>query len=142
VLERPRCGRAAEERDELTPCQLIELHPHKLIGGQIEGYQDIKKRRASQAVAKLDFVTHHPLPMTGLGGKPISRSQWKDGFGADSGPSRGDRCRRALRPIEASKTVVCYVRFTSVRDVLERPGYTNIGHSAMASPKGQIDPQR
>jgi hypothetical protein len=39
--------------------------------GQIEGYQDIKKRGASQAVAKLDFATHHPLPMTGLGGKPI-----------------------------------------------------------------------
>ena len=30
--------------------------------------------------------------------KPISRSQWNDGFGADSGPSRGDACRRALRP--------------------------------------------
>ena len=38
---------------------------------QIEGYQDIKKRGASPAAAKLDFVTHHPLPMTGLGGKPI-----------------------------------------------------------------------
>jgi hypothetical protein len=35
--------------------------------GQIEGYQDIKKRGASQAVAKLDFATHHPLPMTGPG---------------------------------------------------------------------------
>jgi hypothetical protein len=38
--------------------------------------------------------------------------QWNDRYGADSGPSRGDLCRRALRPIEASKTVVCYVRFT------------------------------
>jgi hypothetical protein len=32
---------------------------------------------------------------------PISRSQWNDGFGSDSGPSRGDSCRRAIRPIEA-----------------------------------------
>jgi hypothetical protein len=46
--------------------------------GQIEGYQDIKKRGASQAVAKLDFVTHHPLPMTGLGGKLIRRIEMPD----------------------------------------------------------------
>ena len=30
--------------------------------------------------------------------KPISRSQWNDGFGADSGPSQGDSRRRAIRP--------------------------------------------
>ena len=30
--------------------------------------------------------------------KGISRSQWNDAFPADSGPSRGDPCRRALRP--------------------------------------------
>jgi hypothetical protein len=33
-----------------------------------------------------------------LGGKPISRSHLNDGFRANSGPSRGDLCRRALRP--------------------------------------------
>jgi hypothetical protein len=31
---------------------------------------------------------------------PISRSQWNDGFGPDSGPSGGDPCRHALRPSE------------------------------------------
>jgi len=30
--------------------------------------------------------------------KPISRSQWNDGYGADCGPSRSDLCRRAFRP--------------------------------------------
>ena len=45
--------------------------------------------------------------------KPISRSQWSDGYGADSGPSRGEPCRRALRPIEASKAAICNGRFTS-----------------------------
>jgi hypothetical protein len=36
-----------------------------------------------------------------------------DGFGADSCPSRDDPCRRALRPIEASKAAGYYVRSTS-----------------------------
>ena len=53
--------------------------------------------------------------------KPISRSQWNDGYGADSGPSRGDPCRRAYRPIEASKTVVCDVRNTSTPAVRFAP---------------------
>jgi hypothetical protein len=35
------------------------------------------------------------------------------GFGADSGPTRGDPCRPAIRPFEASKAAVCYVRDTS-----------------------------
>jgi hypothetical protein len=30
--------------------------------------------------------------------KPISRSPWNGGFGAESGPSQGGPCRRALRP--------------------------------------------
>ena len=28
-------------------------------------------------------------------------SQWKDGFRSDSGPSRGDSCRRTIRPKQA-----------------------------------------
>jgi hypothetical protein len=35
------------------------------------------------------------------------------GFGSDSGPSRGDASRRAIRPTEASKAAVCYVPNTS-----------------------------
>ena len=30
--------------------------------------------------------------------KAISRSEWNGGYGADSGPSRGDPRRRAIRP--------------------------------------------
>ena len=42
------------------------------------------------------------------------------GYGTDSGPSRGDPCRRAFRPTEASKAAVCYVRNTSIPDTLDR----------------------
>jgi hypothetical protein len=45
--------------------------------------------------------------------KPTSHSQWNGSYGADSGPSRGDRCRRTIRPIEASKAAICNGRFTS-----------------------------
>ena len=34
--------------------------------------------------------------------KSISRPQWSGGFGAHSGPSRGDGCTRALRPERSS----------------------------------------
>jgi len=34
--------------------------------------------------------------------KPISRSQWNDGYGADSGRPRGDPCTPALRPFATS----------------------------------------
>jgi len=46
--------------------------------------------------------------------KSISRSQWNGSYGADSGPSRSDRCRRALRP---SKTF----SQTSRSTVVHRP---------------------
>ena len=36
-----------------------------------------------------------------------------DGYGADSGPSRGDPGGRAIRPIEPFAVVTCYVRSTS-----------------------------
>jgi hypothetical protein len=49
--------------------------------------------------------------------KPILQSQGNDGFGADSGPPQGDRCGRAIRPIEASKAAIRNGRFTSTRDV-------------------------
>ena len=48
-----------------------------------------------------------------LGGKAISRPQWKDGYGAESGPCRGGPGRGALRPIEAFKARVRYGRSTS-----------------------------
>ena len=38
-------------------------------------------------------------------------------FGADSGPSRGNSCIPAIRPIEASKAAIRYVSYTSRRDV-------------------------
>jgi hypothetical protein len=45
--------------------------------------------------------------------------QWNDRYGAGSGPSRVDFCRRAFRPTEASKAAVRYVRLTSIRDVAQ-----------------------
>ena len=52
--------------------------------------------------------------------KAFSCPQWNDGFRPDSGPSRGDPCRRALRPTQASKAAVCYVRSTSTPAERER----------------------
>ena len=52
--------------------------------------------------------------LTGANGKPISRSRWKDGFGGDYGPSRGDPRTGAFRPIATSQDAVRYVRFTSI----------------------------
>ena len=40
-------------------------------------------------------------------------SHSNDGFGSDSGPSRGEPCRRAFRPTEAPDAATCYVRLTS-----------------------------
>jgi tetratricopeptide (TPR) repeat protein len=51
--------------------------------------------------------------------KPISRSQWNAGCGADTGPSQGDPWRRTIRPVEASTAAICYVRSTSIRDVAQ-----------------------
>ena len=59
----------------------------------------------------------------------MSHPQWNDGYRADSGPSRGDPWRRGLRPIEASKAAVCYVRNTSIPDI--RPLAT-LGRNAEA----------
>jgi hypothetical protein len=38
-------------------------------------------------------------------------------FGADTGPTRDCRRRRAIRPIEASKVAICNGRFTSICDI-------------------------
>jgi hypothetical protein len=62
------------------------------------------------------------------GGEGYSRSQWNGRFGAASGPFSGGPCRRATRPVEASKAAVCYVRSTSkpvelIGFDLKRDGY-------------------
>ena len=44
----------------------------------------------------LEILRDTPRPLRAV--KPISRSQWNGGFGAHCGPSRGDPCRRAVRP--------------------------------------------
>jgi hypothetical protein len=43
----------------------------------------------------------------------ISRSRWNGGYGADSGPPRGNPCRPALRPLEVPKPAILNVSFTS-----------------------------
>jgi hypothetical protein len=41
------------------------------------------------------------------------RSQLNGSYDANSGPPRGGHCKDAIRPMEASKAAVCYVRNTS-----------------------------
>jgi hypothetical protein len=45
--------------------------------------------------------------------KSIRRAEWNGGFRPDSGVSTRDPRRPALRPNEAFKAAVCYVRSTS-----------------------------
>ena len=54
-------------------------------------------------------------------GEVISRLRSNDGYGADSGPSRGERRRRAIRPIEASKAAIGNGCFTSTPDIVSGP---------------------
>jgi hypothetical protein len=46
--------------------------------------------------------------------KRIFGRQSNDGYGEDSGPSRGDPRRRIFRPIEASKAAIYNGSFTSI----------------------------
>jgi hypothetical protein len=66
--------------------------------------------RSPDIIAWGEERRRYPLPAV----RRVSRSQWNGGFGADSGPSRGDPIRPAFRPMEASKSVVCYVRSTRI----------------------------
>ncbi len=54
-----------------------------------------------------------PRSMPASGGEVYSALAMECGYGANSGPSRADPCRRAYRPIEAPKSTGCYVRITS-----------------------------
>ena len=46
--------------------------------------------------------------------KAPAGSHWNDGFRPDSGPYRGDPCRRALRPTAAFAATILNDRFTSI----------------------------
>ena len=43
--------------------------------------------------------------VTPTAANPISGSHWNAGFGSDPVPSRGDPCRRGIRPLETFPTV-------------------------------------
>ena len=45
--------------------------------------------------------------------KPISRSQYNDGYGADSGPSRAILVGALSAQLRMYAAAICYVRFTS-----------------------------
>jgi hypothetical protein len=72
--------------------------------------------------------------------KLVSRLQWKDGFGAHSGPSRGDYSRRAFRPTEASKATNVMSGLRRFETSLKRLKCANSGHTRTAWRTGQIDP--
>jgi hypothetical protein len=50
--------------------------------------------------------------------RQADEAQWNGGFRAHSGPSKCDRRKRAIRPIEASKAAICNGRITSIPDLV------------------------
>jgi hypothetical protein len=72
--------------------------------------------------------------------KLVSRLQWKDGFGAHSGPSRGDYSRRAFRPTEASKATNVMSGLRRFETSLKRLKCANSGHSQRRGKWVKSDP--
>ncbi len=78
------------------------------------------------------------MPASGV--NPISGSHWNAGFRPDSGPSRGDPCRRALRPSVPSTDAVRYDRSTSIPAVefLRRDPRHHHAHHLRVEPANAI----
>jgi hypothetical protein len=64
----------------------------------------------------------------------VGNSQWNGGFRPDSDPSRGDPCRAALRPIQASKAAIRNGCFTSIRDLQSHAGGRLCGRFSLMRP--------
>ena len=82
----------------------INVHvfdPNRLFAAALEFGQSIGEPNAFSRSS-----TEPPLWAV----KPHFALKWIGGFGTHSGPSRGGFCRGAIRPIEASKAAVSYVR--------------------------------
>jgi len=54
--ERPRSRRAAEQREEIAPFQLIELHPVPASQGQIAGYRNGDDQSAGRWEARREAI--------------------------------------------------------------------------------------
>src|SRR6516162_9904964 len=65
--------------------------------------------------------------------KPISRSQWNGGFGADSGTSRGDPCRRAFHPTSHSHSTVKSTTVVESPEGISPPGAPRTVHDSLES---------
>ena len=65
-----------------------------------------------------------------------SAHHWGGSYGANSGHSRGERCRRAFRPSVPSTDVVCYDRLTSIRAI--RSLATNVRSGSGRRVRGTI----
>ena len=64
--------------------------------------------------------------------KPIQSKQWNGGYGADSGPSRGDPCRRAFRPKQALIEVPANIGKGGERTMDRHPDDNSSGHYRQA----------
>ena len=72
--------------------------------------------------------------------RPISRSRWNGRFGAESGPSRGDPCRRASRPtttFTATNVMSGLRRFETVAQTSQMRKYRSLPEGA---PNGSSRP--
>jgi class 3 adenylate cyclase/predicted ATPase len=88
--------RSFELRAALSLAKIYEstgrpLEAHAVLAPALEGFSP---------TPEMPEIAQAQALMERLAVKPISHSQWNDGYGADSGRPRGDPCKRALRPEE------------------------------------------
>jgi hypothetical protein len=70
--------------------------------------------------------------LTGANGKPISRSRWKDGFGGDYGPSRGDPRTGAFRPKRPPGSLIWEIKNVKAMMVSLVESLLHLAHNSRA----------
>ena len=128
-LRRPRARRSSQPMGSLMRCSdrardhWVGTKPSAFSKTsrvlKSDGVSGDHERKRQGKLPRAQAGSTHREAYFRLGGEAISRSMWNDGYRADSGPSRGDSCRRAFRPIEPSAVPLRDVRFTSIRDVAQ-----------------------
>ena len=100
---------------------------------------DLRRRKPPEAGTAAAGTAQREGPFRVL--NAVSCSQWSGGFGAHSGPSRGDPCTRASRPIATYRARSVMSAPRQFETSLKRLKCAIGGHSSRARRTHQIDPK-